>query len=280
MPGRTRSRSSVVVGHQLPTRSKLREDYSLRLEGARLGRLRARVFRNVVWVNNRMVVRADPIARNPRDLDGERWYRDLQSAYPEMRAEWDSFRSDGGRLPSMEDVFGGWQGNEGSWWHGAPLMLRGRPLGRTSRDFPAVARALAAVPGLHSAMWSVMGPGGYLPPHTGPNAGGLRLLVGVSCGSGAMLEVAGQRLCLRDGEAVLFDDTALHSSHNDSDGERVLILGDVVRPLRWPFAWCNRLVQEAHHSCIPRFSDAVSRGAVAYDGLNPVRSAAGRDLRA
>lgn len=254
--------------HPLPTVTKLRDEYELRLTGTHRRRALAPALAATVSWNNRAVRAAAPLP-NPVPLEGIEWAERLARSHAGIRAEWDAFAGSGLRLPLLEDVFGGPQGNVGSWWRGLPLVLRGQAVGPARRHFRATVAALNEVPGLHSAMWSVMGPGGSLPPHCGPNAGALRLLIGVAGSDEAVVTVGDTEVALRDGQSVLFDDTDLHSSTNRGSTPRVLILCDIIRPVRGPVRWTNRVVQELHHELIPRFRDAPAIGTEWFEAINP-----------
>ena len=255
--------------HALPTPTKLLAEYELRLAGSRRSRWLAPLMARLVGLNNRLIRRADAGRANPTPSSDLAWMPQLADDCVAIGAEWDRFAAAGGQLPLLDDIFGGSQGNTGSWWRGAPVVLRGKPLDAVGDAFPVTVAALARVPGLHSAMWSVMGPSGHLPDHEGPNCGGLRLLVGIRCGGDAVIRVGGDEIALRDGEAVLFDDTELHGSINRGDVPRVLLLCDVVRPLPMPYRWFNRLVQDLHHELIPRFRAAPAISAEWFRALNP-----------
>jgi beta-hydroxylase len=88
----------------------------------------------------------------------------------------------------------------------------------------------------------MLGPGRRLPEHRGPNKGVLRYHLGLkvpapdSCG----IRVGGQTRHWREGEGLLFDDTLPHEAWNDGDQPRVVLLVDVIRPLRFPYSWINR----------------------------------------
>ena len=41
---------------------------------------------------------------------------------------------------------------------------------------------------------------------------------------------------------MVFDDTYKHQVHNDTDRTRVVLFLDIVRPMRSPGSWLNRLV--------------------------------------
>lgn len=253
---------------RLLTRAELRQHYEFRAEGARYPHALAALLTAMVHANNSWISRADGAQPNPRVVTEQSWASELAGSTDRIRLEWDRFTALGGVLPLAQDLFGGDQGHEGSWRMG--LMIAGcRPVAPLSTVFPETTQVLRRIPGIHSATWSVMGAGARLPAHTGPNAGGLRLLVGVSCGAGAMLRIGPHEIPLRDGDLVLFDDTEVHASENRGDAPRAVILCDLIRPLPWPASWLNTLVQHAHHYCIPRFRQAPKRGAVLHRELNP-----------
>ena len=55
------------------------------------------------------------------------------------------------------------------------------------------------------------------------------------------MEVDGQRYTWRDGEAMMFDETYVHSAHNACASGRLVLLCDVERPMRFPW------VQSVNH---------------------------------
>lgn len=177
--------------------------------------------------------------------------------YPVIRAEWDHFVAGGGRLPRIEELLLESQGNDGDWRAGL-LMSRGRPCGPLTPSFPRTVAALGRVPGLRSALWSVLEPGTELPEHTGPNAGMLRYHLGVRCGERAAVRIGDVVVPYRDGEGVLFDDTEPHAAWNRGTTSRVTLFCEIERPLPpWP-RWSNRSVQ-ALISLDPRYRKAPER---------------------
>ena len=51
-----------------------------------------------------------------------------------------------------------------------------------------------------------------------------------------------QTLTWEEGKAFVFDDTHRHEVWNDSDGIRVVLLIDTIRPFRKPFEKINRRI--------------------------------------
>ncbi|MFN8016878.1 MAG: aspartyl/asparaginyl beta-hydroxylase domain-containing protein [Acidimicrobiales bacterium] len=196
----------------------------------------------VVRNNERMRVRAtDRFDPNPRDLAGVEWNRRLEAAWPDIRSEWDAFAASGS-LPLIEDVIGEHQGNVGEWRAGL-LVSRGRPATQLAERFPLTLVALGQVPGLWSALFSVLDAGAELPEHEGPNAGVLRYHLGVDCGQGAALEVEGTAVPYRDGVGILFDDTRPHAAWNRGPEPRVTLFLEVLRPTSGAAAAANAAVQ-------------------------------------
>lgn len=222
----------------------------------------------LVAANTARIHRVDGDAPNPRLIRDEGWYGRVVGAHEAIRAEWEGFEAAGLRLPLIDEMLGGWQGNVGGWWRTGALISRGRPRAPLAAHFPATVAALAEIPGLLSAIWSVLGPGAELPPHRGVNAGALNLLVGVHCPPGSGHEIEGRPVSLDGGAVVLFDDTLPHSAWNRSDEPRVLLIGDVLRPLPGLTGRANAAVQWASNALLPGYRAALDRNAELYHALN------------
>jgi beta-hydroxylase len=110
---------------------------------------------------------------------------------------------------------------------------------------PETVALLGKIPTVKAAMFAMLPPGAKLGRHRDPFAGSLRYHLGlVTPNSDACrIYVDGQMYSWRDGEAVLFDETYIHSAANDSDVNRIILFCDVERPLRTPIARAaNRFV--------------------------------------
>lgn len=230
--------------------------------------LAERVLGDVVAWNNRQV-RAhatDRFLANPRDLRDVPWARALAANHERIRSEWDAFVAEDRRLPLIDQLIEEDQGNEGAWRAGL-LVSRGRPVEPLAARFPATVAALTGVPGLWSALWSVLEPGTELPEHVGPNAGMLRYHLGVDCPEDAALQVGGVTVPYRDGEGILFDDTAVHAAWNRADRPRTTLFCEVVRPVDGPARWTNAGIQRLL-ALDPRYRLAPRRAAEWDRALN------------
>lgn len=148
----------------------------------------------------------------------------MDAAIPAVRRELDAFLSTGTPLPDTNDVAGYDQEGEGEW---TTLVLHwfGRRVEANCRQFPETLAALAKVPALQSAGFTVLGPHSHLPRHTGPNHA-LRYLVGVIVPGPAgscRMAVGDVTTVWEEGRGVLFDDASPHEAWNDAAARRYLL---------------------------------------------------------
>ncbi|MEV0343142.1 aspartyl/asparaginyl beta-hydroxylase domain-containing protein [Nocardia sp. NPDC050713] len=139
---------------------------------------------------------------------------------------------------------------------------------------PETAALLDQVPGLVTAMFSILRPGERVLPRRGLWNGVLRYHLGLRiadprrCG----IQVGGLTRHWHEGESLLFDDSYRHRAWNDSASARVVLSLDVLRPCRFPGSWVNHaFVGAASRSPFPdsgRKHRAWERGLSAEVG-NP-----------
>lgn len=110
---------------------------------------------------------------------------------------------------------------------------------------PRTAALIEAIPGMTTAMFSILEPGARLPAHRGPWKGVIRYHLGLmvprdrkKCG----IELDGQVAHWEEGRSLVFDDTYQHSVWNDTHETRVVLFLDVTRPCRIPGSWVNQAV--------------------------------------
>jgi ornithine lipid ester-linked acyl 2-hydroxylase len=225
-----------------------------------------RFLSSILDSNNRRVRSSSRLPANPVPTEDLSWHELLLGSYPAIRSEWDQFVSSGGRLPLIEDVVMEHQGNDGAWRAGL-LVSRGKPCLPLASLFPETMGALRRIPGLRSALWSLMDSGVELPEHSGPNAGVLRYHLGVACGDASALRIGEVEIAHRDRFGILFDDTVPHAAWNRGAGPRVTLFCEVYRPLPAPQSWVNRAVQ-ALLGLDPRYRRAPRRAAEWHHALN------------
>jgi beta-hydroxylase len=109
----------------------------------------------------------------------------------------------------------------------------------SARQFcPKTTALLATLPTVKAAMFAELKPGGTLNRHRDPYAGSLRYHLGLITPNDdrCYIEVDGTRYSWRDGQGVVFDETYIHSAHNGSDQNRLILFCDIERPMQYRWA--------------------------------------------
>ena len=103
---------------------------------------------------------------------------------------------------------------------------------------PVTVALLREAPSIKAALFAHLPAGAKLNPHRDPYAGSLRYHLGLITPNddACMIWVDGEPHSWRDGEAVMFDETYIHWVRNDTTQDRLILLCDVERPLRWRWA--------------------------------------------
>ena len=119
-------------------------------------------------------------------------------------------------------------------WRTFNLVLYGREVPGNAARCPEMVRRLRRVPGMQSALLSILAPGAYIPPHSDPAKGVIRYHLAFKVPrdrAGCFIEVAGQRYHWATGRGVLFDDAYEHWAQNATGEHRVILFVDILRPL-------------------------------------------------
>ena len=129
-------------------------------------------------------------------------------------------------------------------WRRFYLKWYDAPQPSAERLCPKTVEILGRVPSVHGAMFATLPPGGRLGAHRDPFAGSLRYHLGLRTPNSddCWIEVDGGRYSWRDGEAVVFDETYVHTALNATDVTRLILFCDIERPLWGPAAVVNRWV--------------------------------------
>jgi beta-hydroxylase len=142
-----------------------------------------------------------------------------------------------------------------SGWKRFYLKWYGDAHPSAERLCPRTTELLRGLPNVSAAMFATLPPGGVLNPHRDPFAGSMRYHLGLVTPNddACRIVVDGQHYSWRDGEGVIFDETFIHEASNRTNVERLILLCDVARPMRFGFAhsfnqWFGRHVVAAASS--------------------------------
>jgi beta-hydroxylase len=101
---------------------------------------------------------------------------------------------------------------------------------------PKTVELVKSIPSVNAALFTLMAPQSKLGAHRDPFAGSIRYHLGLITPNDdkCRIYIDGTPYAWRDGEAVLFDETYIHSANNETDKPRLILFCDVARPITNP----------------------------------------------
>jgi hypothetical protein len=124
-------------------------------------------------------------------------------------------------------------------WRTFNLILYNQDVEGNVEKCPNTVRLLKNIPGMQSALISIIAPGTYIPPHSDPAKGVIRYHLALKVPkdrSKCFIEVSDEngkyRYHWKEGKGVLFDDVYDHWVQNSTDEYRVILFVDILRPLK------------------------------------------------
>lgn len=188
------------------------------------------------------------------------WAAELEREWPKIRAELEDVVARREELPNFQDISADvatiTQDNN---WKTFFLYGYGHRLDDNCARCPETDRLLQKIPGMKTAMFSILSPRKHIPAHRGPYNGVLRFHLGLIVPEPreqCRIRIDERIETWSEGKALLFDDAFDHEVWNDTDGVRVVLFVDFLRPLRWPACWINRfMIWLAHYT--PYIKDAI-----------------------
>src|SRR5690554_307292 len=125
-----------------------------------------------------------------------------------------------------------------SGWKRFYLKWYGDMMPSAEQLCPKTVALVNQIPSLNAAMFAMLPAGGRLTAHRDPFAGSLRYHLGLITPNDdqCFITVDGEDYSWRDGKAVIFDETFIHSAHNKTEHNRIILFCDVERPMKWKLA--------------------------------------------
>ena len=204
------------------------------------------------------------------------WLGELERAAPAIRAEVDRLLEHSDAIPPMNEMspdHGRIAGAGG--WRSFFLIGYGYRLEANCARCPATMQALAGVPGVVTALISILEPGMHVGRHRGVSKGIVIAHLAVRVPRDAercRMDVDGEEVVWREGQSFVFDDTYPHEVWNDTPDRRVILLIQFRRPMRFGgrilaglFIWAVKLspyIQDARRNVAfweERFSRSEAR---------------------
>ncbi|HEY7892766.1 MAG TPA: aspartyl/asparaginyl beta-hydroxylase domain-containing protein [Solirubrobacteraceae bacterium] len=113
---------------------------------------------------------------------------------------------------------------------------------------PRTAELMQQIPGMTTAMFSILSPHKHILDHRGPYKGVLRYHLGLIVpkdSASCRIRVGEDIRHWEEGKSLIFDDTFNHEVWNDTDETRVVLFVDVLRPLPAPWSQINKAIVKA-----------------------------------
>jgi ornithine lipid ester-linked acyl 2-hydroxylase len=206
-----------------------------------------RLFMAIVAFAERLNVKSARLG-NPCVYDTANfpWAAPIEREWRAIRDELEHILERKAELPSVHDItVDAASISRDAAWKIFPFLAYGIRSQANIDLCPHTWRIVRGIPGLTTAMFSILEPGKRLPPHRGPYNGVLRLHLGL------LIPEPRERLAIRvgteqrhwqEGRILIFDDAYEHEAWNETAHVRVVLFVDFEKPLRLPASLLNRLL--------------------------------------
>lgn len=177
------------------------------------------------------------------------WAEELENNWRVIRAELDQVLEHREDLPNFQDISPDQKHlSKGDQWKTFFFFAYGLEAPANAARCPRTLALLKKIPGVQTAFFSILAPGMHIPAHCGPYKGVVRCHLGLVVPEPkeqCRIRVADTIAHWEEGRTMFFDDTYNHEVWNDTDGVRVVLFLDVLRPLSFPMSVINRTVIKA-----------------------------------
>jgi aspartyl/asparaginyl beta-hydroxylase (cupin superfamily) len=199
--------------------------------------LAVRLGKKARWGINRIVSRYSCVPLTPVvSTQHFPWLREIEQAAPLIRAEADYLLRHVTAIPPMNQMSPDHQriAGEGGW-RSFFLVGYGYRIDGNCARCPETTKALGHVPGLVTALFSILEPGMHVTRHRGVSQGIMIAHLGLRvprASNRCRMDVDGQVVEWTEGRTFVFDDTFPHEVWNDTNERRVILLIQFRRPMR------------------------------------------------
>lgn len=163
------------------------------------------------------------------------WVPQLEAAYSDIRAELDALLEHPEDIPTFHQLSPDQKRiSKGNNWKTFALYVYGKRVDDNCAACPKTAAILESLPGMSTAMFSILAPRYHIEPHKGPTRAMVRAHLGLKVpkdSKNVWIRVHDQILHWEEGKVVLFDDSYEHEVRNDTDETRAVLFIDIDRPM-------------------------------------------------
>jgi ornithine lipid ester-linked acyl 2-hydroxylase len=177
------------------------------------------------------------------------WVGEIEQHWQVIREELEGVLEDQEGLPNFQDISKDQiEITDDDRWKTFFLFGYGFEAKLGTEMCPRTAALMRGIPGMSTAMFSILSPRKHILDHRGPYKGVLRYHLGLIVPEDAQacrIRVGEDMRHWEQGESMIFDDTFNHEVWNDTDETRVVLFVDFLRPLPFPESAINRMIVRA-----------------------------------
>lgn len=171
------------------------------------------------------------------------WSAPLERNWRTIRAEVEQILSDADAVPPLRSISPDHDNIAvDEKWQSFFLWGYGLRVDANCERCPRTTELVEAIPGMQTALFSILAPGTHIPLHNGVTkailTGHLALVVPPDR-SRCHMSIDGADYSWTEGELLLFDDMRMHEVWNDTDERRVVLMMHITRPQRFPGSIVN-----------------------------------------
>ena len=200
-----------------------------------------------LWSLERFVTKASKVPNTPI-LDPEQfeWTKELENNWITIREEVDSILQYQDMIPNFQDISEDQKSiTTDDNWKTFFLFGFGMKMDTNCSICPKTTKLIEDIPGMTTAFFSILSPGKHIPEHRGLYKGFIRYHLGLKVpepNENVTIRVHDQYKHWEEGKSLMFDDTYQHEVWNDTNGTRVVLFMDILRPLRFPVSTINKAI--------------------------------------
>lgn len=177
------------------------------------------------------------------------WIAEVEASWRIVREELEGVLADREALPNFQDISKDQlEITDDDRWKTYFLYGYGFQAKLGVETCPETAALMRRIPGMTTAMFSILSPNKHILDHRGPYKGVLRYHLGLIVPKDApscRIRVGEDFRHWQEGSSLIFDDTFNHEVWNDTEETRVVLFVDVLRPLPAPWHQINKAIVKA-----------------------------------
>lgn len=171
------------------------------------------------------------------------WVETLEANWSKIRQELDEILKYREKLPNFQDISPEQHViTQDNRWKTYFLYGYGFKAEQNCARCPETTKIIEQIPGITTAFFSILSPHKHIPKHRGYYKGVIRCHLGLIIPQPffkCKMRVGNELAFWQEGKTLIFDDSYQHEIWNDTDGIRVVLLFDVIRPLPYPLSLIN-----------------------------------------